>query len=298
VVSSVSDALERLQGADFGLPKTLLRALHIPLRSLDNVALRDIEKIEFLTNRVPAGSVFLSDLALVKTSIGTSRPIHLPRLSVNSLTIEEGDSGNRTMRFRVTLSRPATRKVRVHVDAANDFFFGPEVVAPVSRELVFLPGQTARNVAVTVRGNTLDGFDRVFPVVLSIPTESILANSIGIGTVLDDDPTPTVQIGPGSANESAGLMSFPLTLSAPTGEGIFVEAELLSGTATVGSDLGPDPFAFGFIEPGVTTGELVVPILDDGDDEPNETFTVNVLAAFGADLAGPASVTGTIIDDD
>jgi hypothetical protein len=298
-VSEVSNALERLAGPpfDFALPKTYLRTLRIPLAALGDVDLRDIRSIDLLTNRVPTGSVFLSDLALVRDSLGRSGRIGVPRLSVNDVTIEEGDTGTQRMRFLVNLSRPTNRKVRVHVDAATDFFFD-SVVTPLSQTYVMQPGQRTLRVTLTVNGNDVDNFDRVFAVVLSIPKEAIVDRSIGTGIVLDDDPTPTMQIGPASAPEGNGAVLLPLTLSNPTADGVFVDVTLADGTATLGADYGPEPFAFGFVEPGRTTGEVIVPVVDDGDDEPDETFTATVTGVFGATLTGPDTVTGTIVDDD
>src|SRR5262249_12405973 len=132
---------------------------------------------------------FLSDLALVKRSLGESAAVDAPRLSVNDLTTTEGDTGTKTMRFRLTLSRAAARTVEVHVDAANEFFGDDTVVSPVSRTVRMAPGVKTADVDVTVTANRLDGDDRSFPVVLSIPKEAVLDHSIGTGTVLDDDPT-------------------------------------------------------------------------------------------------------------
>jgi hypothetical protein len=298
VVSDVSDALERLPGADNGLPKTIFRSVRIPLSSLHGLWLSHVRHIDLLTNQVASGTVFLSDLALVKRSIGVSAPVDAPRLSVNDVSVTEGNSGTQTMRFQLTLSRAATRTVQVHVDAANDFFADDTVVTPVSRTVMIPPGATSANVDVTVTGNTLDGADRTFPVVLSIPKEAVLDHSIGTGTVFDDDATPTVRVGPASTSEADGVLRFPLTASGGTTDGIFVDAEIIAGTAHLGTDVGPDATAFGFIEPGRTTGELDVPLVDDGVAEPTETFSAHVTDVFSATLTGPATVTGTILDDD
>jgi hypothetical protein len=298
VVSNVSDALERLAGDDFGLPKTMFRSVRIPLSSLRGLSLSHVRHVDLLTNQVPSGTVFLSDLSLVKRSIGASAAVDAPRLSVNDVSVNEGNSGTKTMRFRVTMSRAATRTVEVHVDAANDFFFDDTVVQPLSRTLVLPPGSTQAFVDVTVHGNTIDGVDRTFPVVLSYPKEAVLDHGIGTGTVVDDDPTPTLRVGPATAHEADGVVRFPLTASAGTTDWIFLDASIIAGTAHFGTDLGPDNTAFGFIEPGRTTGELDVPIVDDQTKEPTETFSVHVTDVFSATLTGPATVTGTILDDD
>jgi hypothetical protein len=298
VVSDVSHALERLTGNDFGLPKTVFRTVRIPLSSLRGISLSHVRHVDILTNQVASGTVFLSDLALVKRSIGVSAAVDAPRLSVNDVTTTEGNSGTKSMRFRLTLSRAATRTVQVHVDAANDFFGDDTVVTPLSRTVMIPPGATSANVDVTVTGNTFDGADRTFPVVLSIPKEAVLDHSIGTGTVLDDDPTPTLRVGAAAASEGDGVVRFPLTASGGTTDGIFVDAEIISGSAQLGSDVGPDTTVFGFIEPGLTTGELDVPLVDNGVAEPSETFSVHVTDVFSATLVGPATVTGTIVDDD
>jgi Calx-beta domain-containing protein len=298
VVSSVSDALERLTGNDFGLPKTIFRSVRIPLASLHGIVLSHVRHVDILTNQVSSGTVFLSDLALSKRSIGTSSAIDAPRLSVNDVTTTEGNSGTKAMRFTLTLSRAATRTVQVHVDAANDFFADNTVVTPLSKTIMIPPGSTTANIDVTIRGNTFDGSDRTFPVVLSIPKEAVLDHSIGTGTVLDDDPTPTLRVGAATAHEGDGVLRLPLTASGGTTDGIFVDAEIIDGTAKLGSDVGPDPTVFGFIEPGLTTGELDVPLIDDNVAEPTKTFSVHVTDVFGANLVGPATVTGTILDDD
>jgi hypothetical protein len=134
--------------------------------------------------------------------------------------------------------------------------------------------------------------------VLSIPKEAVLDHSIGTGTVFDDDATPTVRVGPASTSEADGVLRFPLTASGGTTDGIFVDAEIIAGTAHLGTDVGPDATAFGFIQPGRTTGELDVPLVDDGVAEPTETFSAHVTDVFSATLTGPATVTGTILDDD
>ena len=261
------------------------------------VSLRDVRTIDFLTNRVSTGSVFLSDVTATRASIGRTGQITLPRLSTNDVTVQEGDSGRRVLRFRINLSRPVHRQVRVHVDAANDFF-GDPALTPVSRTLVYEPGQTTKTVAVTVNADTFDNPDRVFSVVLSIPKEAILDRSIATGTVVDDDEAPTISIGAATATEHEGVVKFPLTLSRPAADIVFVDAQINEFTARFGSDIASGNEMFGLVEAGQTHGELDVAIVDDNVPEPTEAFQVHVLATGGADLTGPENVVGTILDDD
>jgi hypothetical protein len=296
VVSAVSDALDPLPGLFDPLPKTYLRTLRIPLKTIGGINLYKVRRIEFLTNRVAQGSVLLSDLALSRPGIGASGRIDLPRLSVGDVTIDEGDTGTQTMRFKVNLSRTTASTVRVHVDAATGFL-ATNGVHPLSRTFVVTPGRRSFTVPVVVDNDLVAAPDRVFPVVLSVPTNAVLDRSIATGTVRDDEPLPTVSLGPASGVEGSGEVLLPLTLSAPTADGVFVDVELSSGTATLGSDY-PDEFGFGFVDALATTGNVFVTVTDDDLVEPDETFTARVVSVFGAVLAGPDTVTGTIVDDD
>ena len=54
----------------------------------------------------------------------------------------------------------------------------------------------------------------------------------------------------------------------------------------------------GYVEPGKTTGELPVKILDDKLKEPAETFTATITKVDGANLKVPTTLTATITDND
>jgi hypothetical protein len=296
-VSAVSNALQRLPGGDYGLPKTMLRSVRIPIARLKSLALRDVRRVELVTDRVPRGSVFVSDLAVVRASLGRSSVPKLPRLSVTSVAIDEGDTGTKLMRFHVRMSRKWSRTVRVFFDAAVGELFGVENVLPGSQFVAIKPGRTSASLTLTVRSDTLSGPNIVFPVVLSIPSEAIIDRSIGAGIVRDDDPDAVLQIDPASAVESDGRLRMPMRVSAPTSQGVFVEATVEDVTARLFEDYDTD-FAFGEIAPRATTGFLELPLVDDDLEEPNETFRLRPVFVFGADYAGPAALTGTIVDDD
>ena len=299
-VSSVSDALEPLPGDGFGIPKTILRTVRIPLDALDDVALRAVSRVELLTDRVPDGSVFVSDLAVARASFGaaSSSLPSLPRLSVRDVRIDEGDSGRQVMRFRVTLSKPSSRTIRVHADAATGAFYGVRNVSEGSTFLVFRPGQTSRSLALSEHGNTSYGSSVVFPVVLAVPNDAILDRSVATGTITEDDPAPQLRISNATAVEHDGVLRFPMQLSRTTDSGVVVTGDLIAGSAHLGTDIVDVGFVAGFIDPGSSRGSIDIPIVDDQVAEPTETFTVVVSDVSGARLTGPATLTGTILDDD
>ncbi len=54
--------------------------------------------------------------------------------------------------------------------------------------------QTSKTVTVDVAGDALDEFDETFTVDLSNPTNVVIDDGSGTGTIADDDPPPTVSI--------------------------------------------------------------------------------------------------------
>jgi hypothetical protein len=305
-VSSVGDALLRMPGPnDFGLPKNLLRTVRIPTSSLKGIDLRDVRAVELRTDRVASGSVFVSDLAFSKPDLGKSAPSRLPQLSASSIKVKEGDTGTKNVDFWVTMSRPNPRPVSVYVETNGDL---GTVVGEVARKLVFKPGQTKQKVTVPIKANTRDSYDLQFSLVLSAPQQGLLGESFGHGLVIDDDPTPTLTVGPGTATENAEYLKFPLKLSAASDQYVSVSGVLKDGTAKLrkdymsanddGTSTPPDTSVDGYIEPGQTTGEMLVKMVDDKVKEPTETFTAEIQQVDGAVLKVPVTLTGTIHDND
>jgi len=303
--SAVSDALRSLPGTDAPLAKTMLRTVRIPLSALSGVDLRNVRAIELRTNRVSRGSVFLADLAFVRPSLGRSGPSRLPRLSVSDVRMAEGDKGPRSADFTITVSRRSRQPVSVHVETSPlDFVTS---ITPVSRRVVIPPGRTTATVSVPIRPNIADSYDANFLLAMSVPRSALVDRSIGIGQVIDDDPTPTVVVRGASAVEGDGVLSFPIRLSIPSDKGVVVLGGLVDGTAKLGRDFraehdepGQEPVreVVGFVEPGTASGLITVQLVNDHVHEARETFTVRIDEVLEGVLTGPHVVTGTIIDDD
>lgn len=97
-------------------------------------------------------------------------------------------------------------------------------------------------------------------------------------------------------DSGSSLMSFTITLSAPSPGGIGVTAQTDLGSATPNVDYVPTG-AFLTFGQGVSTVNFLVPVIGDLVPEPDETFLVRLSDAAGASIANGIA-TGTIIDDD
>lgn len=207
--------------------------MRIPTSTLKGIDLRDVRAVELRTDRVASGSVFISDLAFSKPDPGKSAPSRLPRLSASTVKVAEGNSGTKNVDFWVTMSRPNPLPVSVYVETNGDLGTS---VGEVARKLVFRPGQTRQKVTVPITGNTRDSYDLDFALVLSAPRQALLGQSFGRGRVIDDDPTPTLTIGPGSAKENEEFLTFPVKLSAPSDQYVSLSGVLKDGTAVITKD--------------------------------------------------------------
>ncbi|NOL43312.1 hypothetical protein HPO96_23995 [Kribbella sandramycini] len=304
-VSTVSDALTRLPGSNAeGLPKNLLRTVRIPLSSLKGVNLRDVRAVELRTDRVAQGSVYVSDLTFSSPGVGVSAPaVTLPKVSAsNAGEFKEGDTGTQSADFVVTLNRPSARPITVY--AESNLPWDTSAVGAVAKKLVFKPGQVRQEVSVPIIGNTRDAADVAqFSLALSAPQEALLDQSFGLGSVIDDDATPTLTIGNVTVGEQDGDVAFPMTLSAPSDRMVWVNGALKDGTAVLGQDYSslwppPDALVDGYIWQGETSGQVSARVLDDTVKEPAETFTAVLDTGEGGDVKLPLTVTATITDND
>jgi hypothetical protein len=112
-----------------------------------------------------------------------------PTLSVDDVTVVEGDEGTVDAVFTVSLSSNPYETVTVRYATADGTATGGEDYLPVHGMLVFEPNQPLeQTVRVPVWGDTLDELDETFFLELSDPTYATFQRTVGVGTILDDDP--------------------------------------------------------------------------------------------------------------
>jgi hypothetical protein len=118
-----------------------------------------------------------------------SSPGALPALSINDVSVAEGNSGTTTARFTVSLSMASGQAVTVGYATANGTATTADNdYAAASGTLTFGPGETTSPVNVTVNGDAKYEGDEAFTVNLSGPTNASIWDVQGIGTITNDDP--------------------------------------------------------------------------------------------------------------
>jgi Calx-beta domain-containing protein len=227
----------------------------------------------------------------------------LPSLAVADGSRAEADTGAAPLTFGVSLTPQALHTVTVawatRAPASGAAATPGADYQAASGVLTFEPGATQRTVAVQVLGDTLDEFDESFALALGTPVGATASDPEGIGSIVDDDPLPSVSLGDVTIVEGdagASQAQFAISLTPASGRPVTGTFTTADGSAVAGADYTAvsAPIA---LAPGATTVTVSVPVQGDAIDEIDETFTGalgGVAFATVADGQGQA----TIDDDD
>ena len=102
-----------------------------------------------------------------------------PSLSINNVTIDEGNSGTRSAVFTVTLSTASGGTVTVNYATTNGTATAGSDYVAASGSLTFAPGTTTRSVTVTVNGDVTPEATETFFVNLSSPANGAIGDGQG-----------------------------------------------------------------------------------------------------------------------
>ena len=163
----------------------------------------------------------------------------LPALSVNDVTVTEGNSGTTNAVFTVTLGAPSARTVTVDYATADGSATSPADYAAATGPLTFAPGQTTRTVTVLVNGDLVNEGTETYFLNLSNPGNATIVDHQGGGTIIDDDGAPTLSVNDVTVAEgNAGSVSatFTVSLTPASGQTVSVGYSTLDGTATSPAD--------------------------------------------------------------
>lgn len=138
----------------------------------------------------PAGThaVNLSDNQVVTNiNFGNTQPAPVPQLSINDITVTEGDIGTTNAVFTVNLSAPTTQTVTVNYATANNTATAYSDYYATSGSLTFAPGQTSQQIQVSLIGDANYEPDESFFVNLTNPTNATINDSQAVGTINNND---------------------------------------------------------------------------------------------------------------
>jgi uncharacterized protein (TIGR03437 family) len=225
-------------------------------------------------------------------------------LTINDVTITEGDNGTTAATFTVSLSTPAASTDVTFDIATQDNTARTANSDYVSKALMrqLIPaGQQTYTFTVNVNGDTAVENNETFFVNVTNVAGATVADGQGVGTIQNDD-LPSLSINDVSQNEgNSGTTTFlfavSLSAAAPNG-GVTFDIATQDSTATVAdNDYVAQALTSQTIPAGSSTYTFDVLVSGDLAIENNETFFVNVTNVSGATISDGQGV-GTIQNDD
>lgn len=120
-------------------------------------------------------------------------------LSINDVTLVEGNSGTTNFTFTVTRNGGSTGAVGASwaLNLSGAAVAGDFTAFPQSGTVSFADGETSQTITITVQGDFNNEADELFSVVLSAPTGGVtIGDNTGVGTISNDDPAINGTAGP------------------------------------------------------------------------------------------------------
>lgn len=240
-------------------------------------------------------------------------------LSIRAVSAQElSNNGTTQMVFRVSVTRDtlvAAGQVTVMYRASSGTAVvgttgcqpGIDVVLQPSA-LTILPTQNGGDILVTLCSDNIDEPDsETFTVDIFDAVGASIVGNQATGTILDDDPPPTIEVLDATASEGgpgpAGTVSFTVRLSTTSGRAVSFNAGTTDltaqGAATCAgtADFVTPPTGPYTIPAGTPSLAVRVTTCADAVFEGNQTFRLNISNVTNATVIR-TSGTGTISEDD
>lgn len=213
----------------------------------------------------------------------------------------EGNTGQKTFGFAVTLSNPSYQTITVWYYTSD----GTATIAdgdyvPTSAMITFNPGQTVAAAAVLVNGDTKLEPHETFLIFLTNSVNAPILDNQAVGTIVNDDVKPTISIndvGNYEGNSGNTALTFTVWLSNASYQAVGVHYETKDNTAKVADNDYAAKSANLTFQPGQTTKTITVLVKGDRKFELNENFLVKLSNASNAYI-GDAWGVGGIVNDD
>ncbi|MBV9470416.1 MAG: hypothetical protein JOZ57_14355, partial [Abitibacteriaceae bacterium] len=289
---------------------TAPKSFNVPI--IDDALNEGDETVNLVLSNPTNGSTFGTPSTAVLTIVDndSTAPPTPPTISINDISLTEGNSGTTPFNFVVSLSAPSSQTITVNYSTAdgtvNPATAGSDYT-PTSGILTFNPGETTKAIVVPVVGETAVEPNETFVVNLNNPTNATISRAQGTATILNDDST-TSNPQPGtlqysSSNYSIGENGSSITVFVTRAGGsdgsVSVNYATSNGTAVAGSDYTAVSGTLTWANGDTSLKSFVIPITDDTLVESNETINLALSTPTGGSTLGtPNTAVLTIIDND
>lgn len=110
-----------------------------------------------------------------------------PTISINDVSVTEGNSGTKAATFTLTLSGPSVETIAVRAVTTPGTATAATDYSSLNLVIIFTPGTVTRTLDVTIIGDTDLESNETFTVNLTETFGTTASDGSGAGTILDDD---------------------------------------------------------------------------------------------------------------
>jgi len=175
----------------------------------DNAA--ELNETFGLNLSAPTGAT-LADGAAVGTIV--TDDVIVPKIAIADAVVKEGDSGTRNLAFTVTLSEATSGPVTVNFTTVDGSATAGQDYTARTGSLTFAAGEISKTINVTIAGDTTIEGNETLKIGLTSPTGAKIADSVGVGTIVNDDARIFVaDASVSEGNTGTKSLAFTVTLS-------------------------------------------------------------------------------------
>ena len=199
-----------------------------------------------------------------------------PRVSVSDVTLVEGAPGTtKVAKFKVTLSKPAPKKVTVDYETVNGRAKAGKDYIAKSGTLTFREGRSKKVVKVTIKGEDLYELNEAFFLKVSDPTRARIDDAKGKGTINNDDDPPILSVAAPNVGEGQ-ISDVTFSLSEVSGAPAKVSYATVDDSATSNADYEPITGDVTIPAGETQVGSVGVQTLGDTAVEEDEIFVIQL----------------------
>jgi hypothetical protein len=137
-----------------------------------------------------------------------------PTISINDVSVTEGNAGTKSATFTLTLSGPSVEAIAIRAISTPGTATASSDYNSINTVVIFQPGNVTKTVDVAIIGDTNLEANETFLVNLSDNFGTTIADGEGVGTILDDDTLLVLEESGPAAQEAAAFESLLFTRDA------------------------------------------------------------------------------------
>ncbi len=249
-----------------------------------------------LTLSAPTGGAALGANGAAQLYINDADP-NYPGTSFSDASVVEGNSGTVNAVFHITVTTHAAVVTVGYTTTDGTAQAGTDYQA-TSGTLTFNPGETSKDVNVPVIGDTLAEGNEVFFLNSTGLSAGFVNRAPGEAVIIDDEGSAALSLGAAtySVNENGGSVDV-LVKRVGSSTPVTVDYATMDGSAVAGSDYTTKTGTLSFAA-NETDKTVNIPVLNDAQNEPDETFSFKLSNPVNVVLGSPNVAVITIQDDD